>query len=121
MVCRMKDLIIKIGRMDRELGVVYKNPKKAVPGTHTLYLRDSAELNEILSPKRIELIRYLIEHGSEKKSVSEIAKELRRKQEAISRDASVLEKYCLVSKKKERQAVRLKALYGSLKIELAKS
>jgi len=121
MVCGLKALVIKIGRMDRELEEVYRDPKKAVPGAHTLYLRDGAELNEILSPKRIELIKYLIEHSSEKKSISELAKELRRKQEAVSRDASILEKYSLVSKKKERRAVHLKALYGSLKIELARS
>jgi len=117
----MKDLIIKIGKMDRELEEVYKDPKKAVPGAHTLYLRNGAELNEILSPKRIELIRYLIKHGSEKKNVNELAEELNRKQEAISRDARILEKYRLVRKIRERQAVYLEALYGSLKIELAGS
>lgn len=116
----MKRLIIKIGRnISKDLKAVYKNPSKAQPATHTLYLKDSEELYEILSPKRLELLRYIIEHQTEKKTISELAEELQRKQEAISRDANLLTKYNLIQKTKEKQMVYLKAIYNSLEIKLA--
>jgi len=118
----MKQLIIKIGeRMDKELKEVLKHPLKARLDTHTLYLRNSEELYEILSPKRLELLRHIIKHQAEKKTISEFAEELKRKQEAISRDASLLVKYSLIQKIKEKQTVYLKALYNSLEIKLISS
>ena len=116
----MNRLVIKIsGSMEKELKEVFNNPCKANAGTHTLYLKSGEDLHELLSPKRIELLRYLIEHQREKKTVSEIASELKRKQEAISRDANVLARYSLIRKIKEKQMVYLKALYSSLDIRLA--
>ena len=56
---------------------------------------------------------------AEKQTISEIADELKRKQEAISRDANLLKKYNLIEKIKEKQMVYLKALYSSLDIQLA--
>jgi len=113
----MKQLIIKVGLMEKELRTVFNNPKNAKPGVHTVYLRDWSELSELLSPKRLELISFVLKHGM-KKSVSALAKELNRKQEAISRDAGILEKFSLIRKSREKQSVYLKPLYNSLKIEL---
>lgn len=117
---KMKQLIVKIGGdMGKELKGVFENPRKAKPGTHTLHLKNSEELYEILSPKRLELLTYIIKHQAEKNTISELADGLKRKQEAISRDANLLTKYSLIEKIKKRQMVYLKALYSSLEIKLA--
>lgn len=116
----MDNLIIKIGADKRkELKEVFDNPQKVKKNTHTLFLNNSEELYEILSPKRLELLRYIIRHQAEKKTISEIADELKRKQEAVSRDANLLTKYNLIQKIKEKQMVYLEALYRSLSIQLA--
>lgn len=105
--------------MSKDLKDVYRNPSKANPNTHTLHLKTTGELHELLAPKRLELLMHIIKHQSKKKTISELAKELERKQEAISRDANLLAKYSLIKKAKEKQMVYLKALYNSLEIKLA--
>jgi len=116
----MKKLKIKIGKdMLDELRAVYYSPSKASPGTHTLFLKTAEDLYEILSPKRLELLQHIIANQSKKKTISKIATELKRKQEAISRDANILAKYQIIKKTKQRQMVYIKPLYKSLEIELA--
>lgn len=115
----MKRLIIKIGgNLNAELKETFENPEKAKPNTHTLYLKDASELFEILSPKRLELLQRIIQCQSDRRTIGELASELKRKQEAISRDANFLAKYNLIQKIKEKQMVYLSALYGSLDIQL---
>ncbi|MFA4907525.1 MAG: hypothetical protein WC602_04610 [archaeon] len=116
----MAQLTIKIGgKLEKDLKKVFYNPKKGKPGSHTIHLKNPAELSEMLSPKRLALLRYIIRHQAEKKTIGELANELKRKQEAISRDANLLAKYSLVRKVKDRQTVYLKPLYRSLNIQLA--
>lgn len=118
-VTKMNNLIIKIGAdMKKDLKKVFDNPAKAKKNTHTLFLNNTEELYEILSPKRFELLQYLIKHQTEKQSISEIAESLKRKQEAISRDANLLTKYALIQKTKQKQAVYLKTKYNTLEIKL---
>jgi len=115
----MKQLIIKIGRnMLEDIRKVYNNPSAAKAGTHTLHLKSADELYELLSPKKIELLKYIIETKSKKKTISEIAKAMKRKQEAVSRDAGKLAKYNLIQKSKEKQAIYLSTEYESLNIQL---
>ena len=115
----MQKLIINIGGdMLKEIKEVFDDPSKLKPNTHTIFLKTSQDLYEMLSPKRLELLRYIIEHQKEKKSISELASELNRKQEAISRDSNVLTKYNLVQKIRDKKTIYLKALYGSLVINL---
>ena len=81
----MEQLIIKIGgNMKSDIKKVFDNPKAARKNSHTLYLKNSQDLYEILSPKRLELLRYIINHQTRKKTIGELAEELKRKQEAIS-------------------------------------
>jgi predicted transcriptional regulator len=118
----LKQLIIRIGGNPQDyLKKIYDNPKSAKPNTHTLFLKKSNELTEILSPKRLELLTHLIKHQTERKTISEIAQELKRKQEAISRDANTLAKYKMLEKVKEEQRVYLQPTYSSLQIELAQA
>jgi len=105
--------------MKKDLKEIYNDPRKGTPNSHTIYLKDAKELYELLSPKRIELLRYVINHQDEKKTITQISKKLKRKQEAISRDANILAKHSLLQKIKEKQAIFLKAVYSSLQIRLA--
>ena len=114
----MKQLIIKIGaKIDDDIKSIYTNPKKTGVGTHTLYLKNAAQLYTLLSPKRIELLSFVI-NKTNKKTISEISKELKRKQEAVSRDAGILSNNNLLKKIKENQKTYLKANYDSLQIKL---
>ena len=117
----MEKLIIKIGADKmKELKDVFENPKKyASPNTPTLFLDTSEDLYRLLSPQRLELLRRLIKYQSEKKTIGELAKELGRKQEAISRDASFLAMHQMIKKIKKKRQVYLKPLYKSLDIRLA--
>ena len=115
----MVKLIIKIGgNMMKDMKEVWENPRKAEPGTHTLYLKNLKQLQKVLSPKKLELLMELIESQHNKKTLSETAKHLKRKQEAISRDANVLEKYEMVKKTKEKQKVYLTPAVQSIEIRL---
>lgn len=116
----MKKLIIKIGDgLKRDLKLVYINPKLyAKPNTHTLYLKDSKELYKLFSPQRMELLKFIINNSSNKISINYLSKKLKRKQEAISRDTIMLEKYQLIKKIKEKQEVHIKPMYQSLLIDL---
>jgi len=117
----MKTLVIRIGcDVKKELKEVFENPKqKASPNTHTLFLKDSNELYEILSPKRLELLRYITNHSLEENTITELAEKLNRRQEAISRDALLLVKYNIIQKIKDKQKVYVKAIYSALDIKLA--
>lgn len=116
----MKQLIIKIGGdMKKDLKEIFEDPKKGLSNSHTIYLKNAEELYELLSPKRIELLRYVINHQGQKNTITQISKKLKRKQEAISRDATILERHSLLQKIREKQAIFLKTIYGSLQIKLA--
>ena len=116
----MEKLIIKIGADHmKELKAVFDHPEKAEKNVHTLFLDSSEDLYRLLSPQRLELLRRLIKYQAERKTIGELAKELGRKQEAISRDASFLAMHQMIKKTKKKREVYLKALYKSLDIRLA--
>lgn len=57
----MKKLRIKIGGDAlSDMKKIFEDPSKASPGTHTIYLKSAEELYETFSPKRRELLRYVI-------------------------------------------------------------
>lgn len=116
----MTRLIIKIGgNMKEDLRKVFENPKKyAQPGTHTVYLKNAVDLATLLSPKKFQLLKEIIETQTKKKTLGEIAAKLKRKQEAVSRDATLLERHGIIKKAKEKQKVFLKSNYDSLQIQL---
>jgi len=70
-----------------------------------LYLDTFEQLHELLSPKKLDLLKWLMDlpknHGP--CSVSETAKKIKRKQEAVSRDLKQLKKLGLVELKKDKQ------------------
>lgn len=87
---------------------------------NTLYLESYEQLDRLLSPAKIDLFRFLVENQSEgkPKSVSQIAKELDRHQEAISRDINCLKKLGLVALKRFKQTVYAFPLYSSIEIKV---
>ncbi len=113
----MARLIIKIGYdMRADIKQVFDAPQKAAHGSHALYLRSTKDLQEILSPKRLELLQHIIESRGE--SVNDASKKLKRKQEAVSRDAGILAFHGLISKKKKAQKTLLEPNYDCLQINL---
>ena len=117
----MEKLIIKIGgNAKRDIRAVFNNPKQnALVGTNTLYLNNTTELYEMLSPQRMELLLYLTNHKTEKNTITQLAKKLQRRQEAISRDAILLGKYGLIKKSKQKQKVIITPKYDSLNLCLS--
>jgi len=103
------NLVVFIKRsMEKDEKELLDNPKKGFKQPkNALYLDSFEQLNKMLSPKRIDLLWYLIEEKKKghEKSVSELAKSLNRKQEAISRDLHYLKSLKLVELKKSSQTV----------------
>jgi len=116
----MSKLIIKIGgSMMKDLKKSYCSPKKENANSHTLYLKDADAFGKILSPKRIELLLHIIAIQKQKRTLGEIAEELKRKQEAVSRDVNLLAEHGLIKKIKEGQKLYLKGAYTALEIQLS--
>ncbi|MBU2100529.1 hypothetical protein KKG83_07620 [Candidatus Micrarchaeota archaeon] len=115
-------LVVFIGRsIEKDEKELLENPKKGMKQPkNALYLDSYEQLNKMLSPKKIDLLWYLIEEkkkGNEK-SVSEIAKNLNRKQTAISRDLHYLNKLKLVDFKKKSQTVFAFTEFEGISIEI---
>ena len=116
----MHKLMIKIGGdMDKDIDEVFKNPAIAYKRPdHTIYLNSIKQVFNILTPKRLELLMHLIETQKKRKSITQLAKELKRKQEAISRDISFLEGFNIIDKKREKKNIFVFTPYDSIEIKL---
>lgn len=116
----MKTLTIKIGgNPKQDIKSVFKNPKQnGRPSTNTLYLKNTKDLYEILSPQRMELLLYLTSHKEEQNTITGLAKKLNRRQEAISRDTIILQKRALIKKTKQKQKVYITPIYETLNLRL---
>ena len=97
----------------------FEHPDPQRGGTSTIYVKSADQICEMLSPERIQLLIQLLRYEDNEVNISDVAHILHRKQEAISRDLSILEKYRLVSKTRDKQKVYPKALCNSITIELA--
>ncbi|QQR93132.1 MAG: hypothetical protein IPJ89_02745 [Candidatus Iainarchaeum archaeon] len=103
---KMKKNILTIiigGDMDRDERELLTNPEAAEQPENVLYLDSYEQLHSILSPARLDLLRYLIQNKRlrRSRSVGQVAKELNRKQEAISRDLHYLSGHRHVQLKKK--------------------
>jgi predicted transcriptional regulator len=89
------------------------------PG-NCLYLKSYEQLDRLLSPARMDLLRYLMasQSGEKPKSVSEIAKALKRHQEAVSRDINYLKARGLVALKRFKQTVYAMPAFSEIKIRI---
>lgn len=112
----VKKLIIRhVSRSDKDL-IDLANPKKKTPDyQRILYVKDAAQLNSILSSERLSLIFDL----KNSQNVSELTKKTGRKQEAISRDATILEAAGLITKTKKGRQTFLKTRVKKIEIDLS--
>ncbi len=116
--------IIVGGNMEKDERELFENPKKAMKQPqNVLYLDTYAQLIKFLSPKRLDLLYYLIQNKrlSQHKPVGQIAKELKRKQEAISRDLHYLSGLKLIDLKKSKQLVLAQTNLEGIEIQLAEA
>jgi len=114
--------IIVGGNAESDFGELFsgKHLSEIKQPRNALYLDSFEQLNKIVSPKRMDLLRYLMDADSENnpKSVSQIAIELGRHQEAISRDIATLRKLGLVMLKKIKQTVYVIPQYNCINIKI---
>ena len=114
--------IIIGGDMDKDDEELLTNPEKAIKTRprNALYLDTFEQLYDLLSPKKLDLLRRLINYKyvDEEKNVGEIAKDLDRQQEAISRDLHYLKSLKLIELKKTKQSVIVNTHLKAIKIEV---
>ncbi|MDD4251155.1 MAG: hypothetical protein PHX27_03120 [Candidatus ainarchaeum sp.] len=93
------------------------NPKKH--SQNIIYLDSFKQLNELLSPSKLDLFNYLIDFQDKTnpKPLSKIALELKRKKEAISRDIKQLNNLELITLKKIKQTIYALPKYNSIEIK----
>ncbi len=112
----MNKLIIKVGgNIKADLREAWEHPSKELLGTHTVYVKDTNGVRKLLSPERIHLLKQSLEYSSSP-CVSDLVKKTGSKQEAISRDASVLEMYGAIKKVKKGRNVYLEPKIKSIEI-----
>ncbi len=119
---KQKETILNIiigGDFNKDFEDLLQGKKIALSQTkNAIYLNSFEQLNKLLSPKKLDLLNYLIETKVEKnpKSITTIAKELNRKQEAISRDIKQLSNLGVIIIKKIKQTVYAIPKYHSIQI-----
>lgn len=98
--------IIIGGDMNSDHHKLFSGKTTGIP-KNSLYLDSFEELNELLSPAKMNLLHYLMKYQNDfsPKSISVIAKDTKRFQEAISKDLKHLVSLGLVKVKKEKQTV----------------
>ncbi len=111
--------IIIGGNFDKDLDELLSDKYDPSHPLNTLYLKSFEELHELLSPKKMDLLKWLIEYKPKPcESVSGLAQKLGRKQEAISRDLKQLRKLGLITEKKDKQSVLVSVPFKKLVIEI---
>lgn len=110
----MNKLIVRnVKNWDDDIRNVFED-KNAPSYQRILYVRDAKQLSSILSSKRLSLLFDL----DKSKNVSEIVKKSKRKQEAVSRDLTLLESFDLIKKEKKGREVFIKKKVKKIEIQL---
>ena len=113
----MDKLIIKVGANPiNDLRSVWKNPTKDKMGKYYTYVNTTSELQSLLSSQRLSLI---MEVMKEQNDISTTAKKLGRKQEAISRDATILAQAGIITKTKKGKNTFLKPRIKKIEIDFS--
>jgi predicted transcriptional regulator len=111
----MDKLIIRHeSRSDQDIRDLANKDIKTPDYQRILYVKDAKQLASILSSKRMSLLFDL----KKSKNVSELTKQTGRKQEAISRDATILESAGLITKTKKGRKTFLKTRVKKIEIDL---
>ena len=98
--------IIIGGDMDKDHADLFAGRRLDQP-RNVLYVDSFEELSKMLSPKRLHILQHLMQYQTKKcpQSISKIAAETGRFQEAISKDVKQLADMGLVELKKDKQTV----------------
>jgi len=117
MVFCMGELVIVVGRdMLSDLRRARESSGKHGLYKSALYVKDAAQAMDLLSKERLRLLKQIIDYKPSV-CVSDLVKSTGRKQEAISRDASILESRGAIAKKKKGRKVYLKPKIDSIRIK----
>jgi len=88
------EIEIRIGRnFAEDVKKIVDNPKK-LPRNNIIYVDSVNDLQTLFAPKKIELMRLIKE--KQNTSIKDIARKLKRKREAVSRDIHLLQSYGLI-------------------------
>ena len=111
-----KKLIVKVNAdIDKDLREAWVKPSKELMGTTTVYLKNAIQANQILSEERLNLMKHILTYSS-KACISDLVKSTKRKQEAISRDISILESQGMIQKNKKGRNVFIEPKIDSIEI-----
>ncbi len=114
---RVKATEIKMGVIeDMKNEVLAAMKKRRGRDKHIIYVPDFAVLSRILSPKRLELLRAIKDNPS--MGVSDLAKLLRHKREAVSRDISFLRHWHIIETEYQDRKTTTTAMPEKLVIEI---
>jgi predicted transcriptional regulator len=122
-VMMKRDLTLKIiigGNFDKDLdNLLNWKIDLGKHSTNIIYLDSFAQLDKLLSPARLDLFKYLLKVQKTKnpESLTQIAKELQRKKESISRDIKQLDNTGLISLTKVKQTVYAIPKYKAIEIK----
>jgi len=112
-----KILIIRVGgNMLDDIKKLEKNSSKAIPNSTTTYINNIEELSKLFTRERLRLLNYLLNRFDSKKTITQISNDLKRKQEAVSRDINALTKNKIITKTKEKQSVFPKTSFKEIRI-----
>ena len=106
--------------MDKDLDELLYNPKEGMKQPRNVIYLDSYErLFEFLSPKKLDLLMHLmnLKKKGRQQSVGKIAIELKRHQEAISRDLQHLKNLKIVKLRKSGQSVFAEPEFVNISIQ----
>jgi len=112
----MKQVIIKIGKDPKQdLLKAAHDPNVLKAGTHTIYVKDTAQAHRLLSPENMNLLMHSWRFDASP-CVSDLVKSTGRKQEAISRDLIQLESIGAIKKIKKGRKVFVEPKIDSIEI-----
>lgn len=101
---KVKGAEIRIGSIEDLKKTIGETIRKPPASDRTIiFVRNAKTISKILSEKRLELMRAIKEHPNY--NVTMLANLLKRKQEAVSRDLSVLKRFGLVELEKTAKEV----------------
>ena len=116
---KIKKIVFKIGQdMMEDINDEIKDPQKIDSNCLTVYISKMATIAKIFTSERLRLLKKLAEDEKMGFDIQKLSTKLNRKQEAISRDMSVLEQHSLITKTKKGKNVYPKLNAKEIVIQL---
>ncbi len=114
---KVMEVEIKLGTMeDMNKEVIEAMRKEKGTNKHVIYIPDFSVLSKILSPKRLELLKTIKDNPG--MGVNDLAKLLKRKREAVSRDISFLRHWHIIDTEYQNRKTTTIAMPEKFVIEI---